>query len=82
MKSAEISNTLLNSYLALLENLSTNSKLELISRLSSAMKTNGQEQKKKLLKQLYGSYKGDESADELIAELKEARIFYRKREDL
>lgn len=82
MKSAEISNTLLNEYLALLENLSTNAKLELISRLSLAIKATGKEQKTKLLKRVYGAYESEETADELISELKEARSFYRKREDL
>ncbi|KGE14563.1 hypothetical protein [Sphingobacterium deserti] len=82
MKTADLNSTLIDSYYTLLKNLSTNNKLELIARLSKSMKTNKKRAEDVSLESLYGSWKSDETADELIAELKAARSFTRKREEL
>lgn len=82
MKTADINTTLIDSYFSLLKNLSADSKLELIARLSKSMKTSKKTKKKVTLGSLYGSWESEESAKEIIAELKSARHFNRKREIL
>lgn len=82
MKTADINASLINSYYTLLKNLSPNNKLELIARLSKSMKTTKKKGREIPLDELYGSWESDQTADELVAELKEARNFTRKREEL
>ena len=82
MKTADINANLIDSYLTLLKSLSSNNKLELIARLSKSMKTEKKKEKEISLDSLYGSWVSDETADELVAELKAARNFTRKREVL
>lgn len=81
MKAADIKMNLVDSFFFLLKNLSSNHKLELIARLSKSMKTSNKA-KKASLRSLYGSWVSDQSADELIDELKKARNFDREREKL
>lgn len=82
MKTADINTTLIDNYFSFLKNLSSDSKLELIARLSKSMKTTKKTKKEVSLNSLYGSWESDKSADEIIAELKKARNFNRKREIL
>jgi len=82
METADLSSTLTDSYYTLLKNLSPNNKLELISRLSKSMQTSNKRENEISLESLYGSWESDQSADELIAELKSARNFIDKREEL
>ncbi|NGM60913.1 hypothetical protein G5B30_03170 [Sphingobacterium sp. SGG-5] len=82
MKTADLNTTLIDSYYTLLKSLSPNNKLELIARLSKSMKTSKKREKEVSLESLYGSWESDQTADELIAELKAARNFTRKREEL
>lgn len=82
MKTADLNTTLIDSYYTLLKSLSPNNKLELIARLSKSMKTTKKREKEVSLESLYGSWESDQTADELIAELKAARNFTRKREEL
>lgn len=82
MKTADLDTTLIDSYYTLLKSLSPNNKLELIARLSKSMKTTKKRDKEVSLESLYGSWESDQTADELIAELKAARNFTRKREEL
>ena len=82
MKTADLNTTLIDSYYTLLKSLSPNNKLELIARLSKSMKTSKKREKEISLESLYGSWESDQSADELIAELKSARHFSRNREEL
>ena len=82
MKTADLNTTLIDSYYTLLKSLSPNNKLELIARLSKSMKTSKKREKEISLESLYGSWESDETADELIAELKSARHFTRNREEL
>lgn len=72
---------IINNYLGLLKSLPPDSKLEIISRLSDSLKSSKQP-KGKSLKSLFGAFKSDKSADEMIRELKEARTFNRKIEPL
>ena len=82
MKTSDINTTLIDNYFSFLKNLSSDSKLELIARLSKSMKTTKKSKKEVSLSSLYGSWESEQSADEIIAELKSARNFDRKREIL
>jgi len=82
MKTADINTALIDNYFSLLKNLSSDNKLELIARLSMSMKSSKKAKKEISLNSLYGSWVSEQSADELIMELKNARNFNRKREDL
>ena len=82
MNTADLNTTLIDSYYTLLKSLSPNNKLELIARLSKSMKTSKKRDKEISLESLYGSWESDQTADELIAELKSARHFTRNREEL
>lgn len=81
MTSSDININLIESYFGLLKNLSADSKLELIAKLSNSMKTT-KPLKEVDLKSLYGAFVSDKSADELIDEIKQARTFNRKRAEL
>ncbi|NLO69464.1 MAG: hypothetical protein GX102_00630 [Porphyromonadaceae bacterium] len=82
MKTGDTNINLVNSYYMLLKNLSPNIKLELIARLSESLKTTSKAKKEVSLSSLYGSWVSEESADELVDELRKARNFNRKREEL
>jgi len=81
MNSADINSSLIDSYFSLLKNLSPNSKLELIARLSKSMKTT-KKTKDNSWKSLFGALVLDQSADEFIEGLKKDRKFSRKPIDL
>ena len=82
MKVTDINTALIDNYFSLLKNLSHDNKLELIARLSKSMKGSKKAKKEISLSSLYGSWVSDQSADEIISELKNARNFNRKVEDL
>lgn len=82
MKTTDININLVDSYYTLLKSLSPNNKLELIARLSNSMKTTKKTKREVSLSSLYGSWVSEQSADELVDELKKARKFNRKREEL
>jgi len=81
MKSTDLRFNPIDNYLQLLKNLSLESKLELIKKLSDSLKgskkTNG-----KSTKNLYGTFVSKKSADEIIATLKDSRNFNRSTERL
>jgi predicted metal-binding transcription factor (methanogenesis marker protein 9) len=81
MKTADLKFNLIDSYLGLLNNLSPDSKLELISKLSDSLKGT-RKPTKKTLSDLYGAFISKKSADEIITELKNSRNFNRKTEQL
>lgn len=61
-------------YFGFLKNLNSDSKLDLISKLSQSIKEN-QIAPSTSLQSLFGAYKSDETAEEIIAELKASRVF-------
>jgi hypothetical protein len=77
MKTADLKFNLIDNYLGLLYNLSPDSKLELISKLSDSLKGSTKHSKKSL-SDLYGAFISKKSADEIITELKNSRNFNRK----
>ena len=68
-------------YFGFLQNLNSDSKLDLISKLSQSLK----EDKiipEVTLQSLFGAYKSDETADEIIADIRASRVFHRNIETL
>ena len=81
MNTADINTNLVDSYFSLLKNLSSDNKLELISRLSTSMKTN-KKVKDESWKSLFGALELNQPADEFVEDLKRERVFRRKSVDL
>jgi hypothetical protein len=80
MKAANLKFNLIDSYLGLLENLSPDNKLELISKLSDSLKSSKKQTEKnsdKSLDDLCGAFIFDKSSDDLISDLKNSRNFNR-----
>jgi len=85
MKAANLKFNLIDSYLGLLENLSPDNKLDLISKLSDSLKSSKKLNENpfdKSLSDLSGAFIFDKSSDDLIKELKESRNFNRQIEKL
>jgi hypothetical protein len=80
MKSLDVPQHLVETYLSLLRNLSYNSKLELISALSLSMKN--EQLNNGLAKTLFGAFETNKSAEQVIEEIKQSRYFNRKVEKL
>ncbi len=68
-------------FFGLLSNLNSDSKLELISRLSDSLKSKPSV-KEESLRDLFGSFKSKKTADQLISNLRKSRAFVRKIENL
>ncbi|CAN5619656.1 hypothetical protein BH11BAC3_BH11BAC3_01740 [soil metagenome] len=68
-------------YFDFLKNLNSNSKLDLISKLSQSLKESDKNQEASL-QSLFGAYKSVETAEEIIAEIRESRVFNRNTESL
>lgn len=68
-------------YFGILKNLNSDSKLDLISKLSQSLKEN-QTVPATSLQSLFGAYKSEETAEEIIAELRASRVFNRNIETL
>lgn len=84
MKAENLKFNLIDSYLELLKNLSSDNKLELISKLSDSLKSSKKPTEKnsdKSLDDLCGAFIFDKSSDDLISELKKSRNFNRKIEE-
>ena len=76
MNTAKLNKSIVDNYLMLLDSLSVDNKLEIISKLSESLKTK-RKQKKKSITSLFGSLENDMTADEMIKQIKEARNFSR-----
>ena len=68
-------------YFGFLENLNAESKLDLISKLSLSLKKD-EELPKTSLESIFGAYESDDTADEIIAEIRKSRISNRIVESL
>ncbi len=69
MKTIDINTTLIEGYLRLLENLSSSTKLELISKLTQSVKSDINKKDDSFYK-AYGAWESEKSADEMINEIK------------
>ena len=68
---------IINGYIELLENLSPSTKLELISKLTSSIKSD-LKRKRSSFKKAYGAFESDKSAEEIIEGLRSSRNFNRQ----
>lgn len=80
METNDINNNLIKTYFFLLKNIGQDNKLELIARLSDSMKSK-KGKSEYSLQSFLGGFIPEKDADELIKEIKEARIFYRRTEE-
>lgn len=69
---------LLKNHFDLLKNLSQDHKLELISWLSQSLKSTAS--KEISLRPLFGAFQSEQSAEQLIAEIRQSRLFNHERE--
>ncbi len=69
----DFNQTLLNNHFDLLKNLNKNNKLELILWLSQSLKSTAS--KEISLRPLFGTFQSEQSAEELIAEIQQSRLF-------
>ena len=77
MKAIDINTTLIEGYLRLLDNLSPNNKLDLISKLTLTIKSDKTDKKKTFYK-AFGAWESKQSADEIITDIRNSRTFNRK----
>jgi len=80
MNTADINTKLIDSYLSMLKNMSTQNKLDLISKLTSTVKTDIEQEKTEFYK-AFGGWDEHESAEKLIETIKESRTFNRTIEE-
>lgn len=77
MKAIDINTTLIEGYLKLLDNLSASNKLDLISRLTLSVKSDLTERKKTFYKS-FGAWESEQSAENMIDEIRHSRTFKRE----
>jgi hypothetical protein len=77
MRTTEINTTIVDGYVGLLDNLSTNNKLDLISKLSASVKTD-LTTKKSSFKKAFGAFESKKSAEEIIDEIRNSRFSTRQ----
>lgn len=70
---AEKKNNYVEAYMTILEGLNNDIKLELVSRLKESIE-NEINERKTTLKSAYGSWVGDETAEELIDLIRQGRV--------
>lgn len=80
MEAKEINDKLVEAYLKLLNSLNIENKLELISRLTHAMQKERAD--KSDLEAQYGAWKDETTAEQLISELRDDRVFNQNRASL
>ncbi len=80
MSREDIDAVIIEGYLQLLENLSPGSKLDLISRLTSSVKSDLAD-KQSSFQKAFGAFESDQSADEIIQALRGSRTFTRQIEE-
>ncbi|MCY7420465.1 MAG: hypothetical protein LH478_01845 [Chitinophagaceae bacterium] len=68
-------------YFGFLKNLNSESKLDLISKLSQSLKQHDKPDEISL-QSLFGAYKSEETAEEIISAIRESRVSNRNREQL
>ena len=71
--STEKKNNYVEAYMTILEGLSNEIKSELIERLKSSIESEANERKAKL-KSAYGSWVGEETAEELIEIIRQGKV--------
>ena len=77
MRIAEMNSTIVDGYIGLLDNLSTNNKLDLISKLTASVKTD-LTNKKSSFKKSFGAFDSKKSAEDIIEEIRKSRVSTRQ----
>lgn len=77
MGAIEINMKIVDGYIGLLQNLSPNDKLTLISRLTDSVKMDLSE-KKSLFKEAFGAFESEESAEKIVDKIRNSRISTRQ----
>ncbi len=77
MKAPDVNTTIVDGYVGLLDNLSTNNKLDLISKLTTSVKTD-LTNKKSSFKKAFGAFESKKSAEEIIEEIRNSRVSSRQ----
>ena len=81
MKAIDINKSLIDGYLRLLDNLSPNNKLDLISKLTLSVKVDITKRKKSFYK-AFGAWDSKQPAEEIIDSIRSSRVFNREIEQL
>ena len=79
MKTINIKNTIIEGYVQLLDNLSPDIKLDLISKLTQSVKAD-LKVKKSAFKKSFGSFASKKTAEEINNEIRSSRNFNREME--
>ncbi len=77
MSTTEFNTTIVDGYMVLLETLSANNKLDIISKLTASVKTN-LTKKKSSFKKSFGAFDSKKTAEEIIEEIRNNRISTRQ----
>ncbi len=77
MKTPEVNTTIVDGYVELLDNLSTNNKLDLISKLTVLVKGD-LVKKKSTFKKAFGAFDSKKTAEEIIDEIRNSRVSKRQ----
>ena len=72
-KNNENHNNHIDAYMSLLNSLSNENKLEIISRLTKSIETE-EVDKKSILESVYGAWVGNETAEEIIEDIRSSRL--------
>ena len=80
METATTDTTLIDGYLQLLDNLSPNNKLDLISKLTTSIKSDITD-KKSSFSEAFGAFESEKTAEEIIDEIRSSRTFTRQIEE-
>jgi hypothetical protein len=79
MRTTEINTSIVDGYVELLDNLSTDNKLDLISKLTASVKTD-LSNKKSSFKKAFGAFDSKKSAEEIIEGIRDSRVSTRQTE--
>jgi len=79
MKTAEINTTIVDGNVELLDNLSTNNKLDLITKLTASVKAD-LTNKKSSFKKAFGTFDSKKCAEEIIEEIRNNSVSTRQME--
>lgn len=77
MKTGEKNNIIVDGYIGLLDNLSPDNKLDLISKLTVSVKFD-LSNKKSTFKKAFGAFDSKQSAEQIIEEIRNSRVFTRQ----
>jgi hypothetical protein len=77
MKAIDINTTLIEGYLRLLDNLSPSNKLDLIAKLTTSVKSDFTDRKRNFPK-AFGAWESNQSADQIITDIRNSRNFNRQ----